>query len=295
MKYLTLFLLLFCSICYGGEILPGKGKQLLVADSGKRKLSRFNASGKLIWEYKNVYCYDLQVLKNGNILFVDEQKRKKRCSYIREITPDKKVVWEYKVSGEAYSCQRTPEGTTVIGACTQGRIIEVDKKGKVLHSIKMTYRRGRHNCVRIVRKTTKGTYLAAHFGDRMVREYNSKGKVLRALKLKYPVFGCEELKNGNILVSTEHAIYEYNQKNKLIWSLEQKDLPETRLHWLTNAKRLKNGNTMICNWLGHRGKKKYTPIFVVSPDKKIVSKFTDTKQTSWIAIAKIIPQPKKKK
>ncbi len=291
------YLFLVMAICFSvrtasfasGKVNYKKGLEFVVADSGKKQLTSFDEKGHVVWRYKGVYSYDLQVLKNGNILFCDEQNRRDKCSCIREITPDKKVVWEYKSPGEVYSCQRLSNGNTVIGECTTGKIVEVDKNGKVVASTNMTYKRGGHGAVRMVRKTKKGSYLAAHLSDRVVREYDSKGKVLREIKVNYPVFACKELRNGNVLAASEHAIYEFDLNSKLVWSLEQQDLPGIELHWLTNAVRLPDGNTLVCNWLGHGGLKKGNiPLFIVTPEKKIVWQFTDIKNTKWVAAAKII-------
>jgi prepilin-type processing-associated H-X9-DG protein len=76
------------------------------------------------------------VLPNGNVLFADGN--------IHEvIARDHKVVFEYipenQKGGGAYSCQRLPNGNTVVGENASGRVVEVDATGRVVFALQTRY------------------------------------------------------------------------------------------------------------------------------------------------------------
>ena len=98
----------------------------------------------MIWQYKtagpqrgHTGHHDVHLLPNGNILFHDT------WTTLKEITLDKKVVWEYDCANsngnkgkrvDVHAFARLPNGNTRIVESRVGRVIEVDKKGKLVHS-----------------------------------------------------------------------------------------------------------------------------------------------------------------
>ncbi|MCP4643636.1 MAG: esterase-like activity of phytase family protein, partial [bacterium] len=199
------------------------------------------------------------------------------------------VVFEYKLEGEAFSCERLKNGNTLVGCCSAGELVEVDPGGNVVKTIPLTADAGGHGLMRLGRATPWGTYLVAHTGDKMVREYDASGAVIREIKAPDLAFGVVPLANKNILISTETAIIEVTPDDKEVWRLTGADIPEAGAAWLTGMRRLKNGNTLVCNWLGHGKEGTGVPLFEITPDKKIVWQFTDTEQTKWIASAQYVP------
>ena len=67
----------------------GTPRRLLAADDSTRRLAIVAADGSLEWEMKVGAIHDAWVLPNGNVLF------QQGWTTIVEVTPDKKVVWEY--------------------------------------------------------------------------------------------------------------------------------------------------------------------------------------------------------
>jgi len=272
-------------VIVSGGAFAGEGHSFICADSGLNKLMMFSADGKVAWEYEGVNCYDLSVLPNGNILFCDIQSPD---SFVREITKDKKIVFEYKTAGEVFSCQRLDNGHTLVGCCTRERLEEVDATGKIVKTIALKTDTKGHMAMRMARITPWGTYLVAHIGDKVVREYNDGSEVLREIKAPNFTFGVVSLANKNIVISTETEIVEVTPDDKVVWRLTGKDIPEAGAAWMAGIRRLPNGNTFVCNWLGHGKEGTGYPLFEVTPEKKIVWKFTDTKQTKWIASAQYL-------
>jgi hypothetical protein len=253
--------------------------QMVIADSGNRKLICLNADGTVAWEKKGIYCYDVHRLANGNILYADSAKKK---SFVREINVDGKVIFEYKTSGEVFSCQRLDDGKTLVGECTNGKIVEVDKDGKVSKTIKLTFKQGGHGCVFWVRKTLEGTYVAAHRSDKVVREYDEKGKVLREIKCPWKVFGVMPLGKGGLMISGEHGLMEVDKEGKVVWKLVPDDIKEINVKLLAGIYLKSNGNIIQTNWLGHKQEGKGAPLFEVTKDKEVVWKLPASVKTRWI-------------
>src|SRR5206468_1854804 len=99
------------------------------------------ASGAVEWEYHNEASsmHDIAALPNGNVIYHNG-------TTVREVSRDKKVVWEYvSKPKEGYSgrvtvhaFERLPNGLTMIAESGNQRLIEVDKEGKIVNQIPLT-------------------------------------------------------------------------------------------------------------------------------------------------------------
>jgi len=274
----------------------GTPRRVLAADDSTRRLAIVAPDGSLEWEMKVGAIHDAWVLPNGNILFQQGWNR------IMEVTPDKKTVWEYDAATqngntgkpvEVHAFQRVGPGRTMIVESGPARIIEVDTAGRILREIKLKVDHpSAHSDTRLVRKISNGNYLVAHESDGMVREYDSKGKIV--WEFEVPLFGRERkgghgpeafgnsvfsairLPNGNTLIGggNGHCVLEVTRDKKIVWKLEQNDLPGITLAWVTRVERLPNGNTLFGNC--HAGPDN-PQIIEVTPDKKVVWTFKDFK------------------
>lgn len=274
----------------------GPHHRLLVADDSVRRMGIVGPDGALEWELPIEAIHDAQVLPNGNILTQLGWRR------IVEVAPDKQVVWEYdsgKMNGnagkpvEVHAFQRLDNGLTMIAESGPGRIIEVDREGKIHHEIKLKVDHpSSHSETRLVRKITNGNYLVAQESDGFVREYNPAGEII--WEYEVPLFGKERkgghgpeafgnavfsalrLESGNTLIASGngHSILEVTPEKQIVWKIEQHDLPGITLAWTTRLERLPNGNTRFGNC--HAGPN--NPQFIeVTPDKKVVWTFRDFK------------------
>jgi outer membrane protein assembly factor BamB len=151
----------------------------------------------------------IEVDKNGKLLKTINMKIKKRhphrdtrmCiktpqgtylaaheadGYVREYNDKSEVVWEYKTGTAVYGVCRMKNGNTLIGTGNGHSVLEVDKKGKVVWSV--------------------------------------KEKELPGIKLNWVTY-VQELKNGNIIIGNCHAgktnpqIIEVTKKDKkVVWT-----------------------------------------------------------------------------
>ena len=274
----------------------GPGRRFLAADDSKQRLAIVAPDGTYEWEFKVGGIHDAQLLPNGNVLLQQGFQR------VIEVNREKKTVWEYhagKMNGnegkriEVHAFQRLENGLTMIAESGIGRIIEVDKDGKIQHEIKLKRNHpNAHSDTRLVRKIASGNYLVAHEADGAVREYAPNGDVVWEFEI--PLFGKESkgghgpegfgnhvfcairLANGNTLIGTGngHSVLEVTPKKEIVWKVEQNDLPGITLAWVTCVERLPNGNTMIGNC--HAGPAN-PQIIEVTADKKVVWTFKDFK------------------
>ena len=105
---------------------------------------------------------------------------------------------------------------------------------------------------RQVRKTPAGTYLVTYQRDGgPAEEYDGDGKLLRTLPCGR--FVAIRLPDGNTLIACgdNHRIIEVDATNNIVWHVEETDIPGNQLLFVAGLQRLPNGNTVLCNWLGH--------------------------------------------
>jgi len=81
------------------------------------------------------------------------------------------------------------------------------------------------------------------------------------------------LKNGNTLIATGngHSVIEVTAKKEIVWKIEQNDLPNITLAWVTTLEVLPNGNYVIGNC--HAGPKNPLLIEIEPKTKKVVWTF----------------------
>jgi hypothetical protein len=274
----------------GPGSLPGKGAAqhpfLYAGEWDTRKPDKQSMfivrDGKVVWSYSiplhptpgaNQEFDDATLLSNGNVVF-------SRMSGAGEVTPDKKLVWEYPAppGTEIHSAQPIGKERVLImrnGNPAQAMIFN-RTTGKIEKEIPIpTPVMGTHGQFRHIRMTPAGTLLVPHLGEGKVVEYTLEGKVLWSVEAKSP-WSAVRLKNGNTLIAGDWSGYvrEVNPKGETVWELTQKDVPDFKLFNLQTAGRLANGNTVICNWCAGNPKTEEwagtVQVFEVTPEKKIV-------------------------
>ena len=90
------------------------------------------------------------------------------------------------------------------------------------------------------------------------------------------VYGALRLPNGNTVIAggNNNRVIEVDAKGKVVWSIDQKELPGITLAWVTTLHALPNGNLIIGNC--HAGPDN-PQLFEVTRDKKVVWTFKDFK------------------
>jgi hypothetical protein len=285
------------------------GYRVLAADKGR--VAIVSASGDIEWETPTkADVHDLWQLPNGNVLFLFSLAK------VVEMSPDKQVVWEFESKPataktarvEIHAFQRLDNGLTMIAESGNGRIIEVDPSGEIVHEIALTLERpDPHRDTRLVRRLDNGNYLVCHEGDGKLREYDRTGKVVWSYALDLAdrprspghgpeghgteVFGAVRLKNGNTLIAggNNNRVIEVTEAGKTVWSIEQRELPGITLAWVTTLHVLPNGNVIVGNC--HAGPEN-PQLVEVMRDKKVVWTFRDFKTFgNGLAAAHVVGLP----
>lgn len=227
--------------------------------------------GSVEWQMGGLnVLQDSWLLENGNYLFSHR-------TGVKEVTPAKKVVWEYcsPAGVELHSAQPIEDGKVLACECGTKRLIEIDRTGKVVKEIPLQSDNKRHTQFRTARKTARGTYWVAYVGQGKVKELDSAGKVLcerRVASGNKHAHGVQELPNGNLLASNGNGgeVKEFDKNGNLVWHLSQADMLAAgvlNVGYTAGIERLPNGNTIVSMYHGN------PQFFEVTPDKKMVWKY----------------------
>ena len=288
MRFVLPALALFLTI----PTLAADAPRYRVLAQDKGKVAIVNADGKVEWEVECKYnSHDIHLLPNGNLLLHTA------AATVTEMTPKKEVVWKYEAKPkegykgrvEVHAFQRLADGNTMVAESGNRRIVEVNKDGKIVKEVPLTVEKpDPHRDTRMVRKLDTGNYLVCHEGDGCVREYDESGKVVWSYTLDLAgrpratghgpeghgtdVYGAIRLKNGNTVIAggNNNRVIEVNKDGKVVWSIDQKELPNITLAWVTTLHALPNGNLIVGNC--HAGPDN-PQLFEVTRDKKVVWTF----------------------
>src|SRR5271157_3555313 len=236
-----------------GPALAGRGLAqhpfLYCGEWQGRSLERQTMSivreGKVAWSYTNPRkgeLGDCTVLSNGNIVF-------SRQYGASEITPEKKIVWDYDGPQGAEIHTAYPMGTDKVLIMQNGdpaKLLVLRKADNhVEKELVLATRdpRGVHGQFRHVRVTAAGTFLVAHMDLGRVVEYSAEGKEIWSVAAP-SAWAAVRLKNGNTLISGNQVGYvrEVNSKGETVWEIGKNDLPGIPLFTVQEISRLANGN-----------------------------------------------------
>ena len=247
---LSLCVLLFISAAVASAETPAFPYEIVYTDEAGKRIVRYDTGGKIIWEHPAELSRDVERLSNGNILFCYNEyydsKKHENVSGAVEITPDKKIVFEYKTTGQVFSCRRLPNGDTLIGAASQGKLLIVNAQGKLLKEITVKNKPG-HSCMRHVCVGRNGDFLVAEESAKKVCRYRPDGKLVREIEVPFAPFSVAELPDGNVLVSGRDGIVEVTPANVVAWEFKAADFPELGIRWCAGMDILPNGNILLVN------------------------------------------------
>jgi hypothetical protein len=263
-------------------ILPGKGLAqhdfVYSGESHDRKIFIIRG-GKIVWSYDDPAgkgeISDMVMLSNGNILFAHQFG-------VTEITPDKKVIWNYV----------PPAGHEVHTAIPIGKdhvlYIENGDPGAVLRVVNIVtgitekefplavkHPVSVHPQFRHARLTAKGTLLVAHMDLNKAVEYDSDGKELWSFPAP-GAWSANPLANGNVLITDRIGVREVTRRGDSVWAWTPADAPGYKFASLQQAWRLPNGNTVINNWVNQ-----WTKNADNAPGSVQAIEVTPAKQVVW--------------
>ncbi len=232
--------------------------------------------GRIVWSYTNPLrgeLGDCTMLSNGNILF-------SRQFGASEITPDKKIVWNYDAPPKTEIHTSFPVGRDKVLIMQNGnpaKALVIEKKtGRVFREQVLPTRApdSTHGQFRHIRMTAAGTLLVAHMDFGKVVEYDPQGKEIWSVDAP-SCWAAVRLKNGNTLISGNQRGYvrEVNRKGEIVWEVRKDDLPGFPLYTVQEVSRLANGNTLINNWAGSAPTEQWKTVvqlIEVTPEKRVV-------------------------
>ena len=134
------------------------------------------------------------MLSNGNVLF-------SRQYGASEVTPEKKIVWNYDAPAGTEIHTTYPMGKDRVLIMQNGnpaRLLVLRKRdNRVMQELYLpTKSPDTHGQFRHVRPTEAGTFLVAHMDMGKVIEYTAKGKVIWSVDAP-SAWGAVRLHNGN--------------------------------------------------------------------------------------------------
>ncbi|MCA9246096.1 MAG: PQQ-binding-like beta-propeller repeat protein [Planctomycetales bacterium] len=270
---MRLFSICRLTIVFSGLFLAAEpvcaAHRLIVQGNGK--LAIVAADGDIEWEMPWGGIHDIHWLENGHVMV---QRGHAEVAEIDIAT--KEVVWSYnsaQANGnagkpvEVHAFEPLADGRVMIAESGVGRIIEVDRAGKLLSEMALQRDRpSTHSDTRLVRKLPNGNYLVAQENDGRVREYDRQtGKVV--WEYEVPMFGKQargghgpeafgnrlfaavRLACGNTLIATGngHSVIEVTPEREIVWQVHQHDLPGITLAWVTTLEVLPNSHYVIGN------------------------------------------------
>jgi hypothetical protein len=262
--------------------------RLLVAGVRHGKMQIINRAGEEVWSMQSrEYTCDAWMLSDGNIIYASKDKGTKIIKPDLEKGQGAELIWHRPVPEgcETHSCQPLDGGYFLIGENYDGvsYLVEVNRKGHERKRVELRGLGDKHGTWRNVRKTPQGTYLVGGQGEgykgRRAMEVDGDGKVIR----RFPGGGfvAVRLPDGHTLLSSGSGhwgesvarIFETDPEGKIVWKLENKDLPEgVKLGFTCGVQRLPNGNTLICNGKFNMGPNANPgpAVFEITREKKIV-------------------------
>lgn len=279
---MILFLLL------GTTASAKKKEHLLICGCNWNKIALIDKSnGEILWSHPVLPgedCNDIERTKNGGILYAYQ----KGARLIRE---DHSVVWDYKAPAntEVYTATELPNGQFLISMCgNPAQIVILDKKGKELQTLRFDPGiQNIHDQFRQITLSRKNTYLIPLMGSGEVAEMDRNGKILRKIPVAGNLFSVQELKNGNWLVACgdAHRFVEIDPRTQqIIREVNTDALKNVDLLFVAETIRLKNGNTLLCNWCGHSANKNQARLVEVDPENNIVWTLTNPEVTNVSAV-----------
>ena len=261
---------------YKGNVIFGDNYDL-----NSPRIVEVNMQGRVVWEYVLPYSmrqhtnpgFDVERLKNGNILFVLARKG------VYEINRAGEIVWSYPTYKVSHDADRLENGNTIMvfgdkDEKSDPQVVEVDKKGNIVWQwyardhlnvspYDGLYDQGWTHTNAVTRLENGNTLISLRNFD-FIAEVNKDGKVVNKICEQYcrRQHDPELLPNGNYLIANHkrpHNLIEVNPiTNELVWESSgyRKKLSPVR-----DADRLPNGNILVTT---------VPMIFEMTPNEKVV-------------------------
>lgn len=210
----------------------------LVADTQNSRVLELDGNGDVIWTYDSGLIEPVRVKQagHGRILIVDAEGS-------RVLLVDKETageVWAYGMGkrkhgrydgrlNNPHDAEMLPNGNIIIADTGNGRLVEVNNKGKAVWSSDDSSFKYKFNLPVSVQAVEDGHFLVTDAGAARVVESDRKGRVKwsfgtgeageRDDQLDFPSYSLR-LGNGNTLIidSMNYRILEVSEEGFLVWT-----------------------------------------------------------------------------
>jgi hypothetical protein len=239
-------------------------------------------NGTIAWRFTNPRHGELSDCRRdaaGNILFA-------RQFGATEIDAAGRELWNYDAPANTELHSIYPLGRDRVVVIENGLPARLKVIRKVDGALLTNFvlesgdpSKGIHGQFRRVRPAPRGHFLVAHLSLGKVVEYDATGKAVWTVKAAKP-WGAVRLRNGNTLISGDARGYvrEVDHAGNTVWEVGQDELPGIHFSVVQEASRLKNGNTLINNWVSTDpadGWDRSPQLVEVTPAKKVVWRITE--------------------
>ncbi|MBQ8440641.1 MAG: hypothetical protein IJX19_08265 [Clostridia bacterium] len=230
-----------------------------------------DGDGKILRTVEHIKgCFEVWELPGGEVLY--PHFGKDVPSGFTILDQNGNVLRTYETQHEVFGVQPLPDGNILVGELGQKRMVEVSPDGSIVKEIPIAYEGKQHECLRMVRKT-ENAYFAVLPGVNEVRRYTLDGILDKTFSIRPDAFGVIALEHGGIVYTCMEGAFELDADGNEIWSLTDADVPEMNIRWLLGIQRLKNGNYVFSNWMGHKHRDEGIHFFEVDRQKNVVWSF----------------------
>jgi hypothetical protein len=171
------------------------------------RVDEYDAEGQLVRSQEvQRGAMGLERMPGGNILVAYP-------FMVGEYRPDKSVCWEVSLPHIAEDVRRLDGGNILAALDVPGRVVEVDRQGKVVWEIKdLCYP---YSAQRV---ENGNTLICEKRGNRIV-EVDGGGKVVWSYPIRFPT-KAQRLPDGHTVIATPSKVFEIDAGSKVLW--EQK-------------------------------------------------------------------------
>jgi outer membrane protein assembly factor BamB len=262
-------------------ILPGRGlaqHDFFYAGEAKTQDMYIVRHGRVVWSYHNPgsrgEISDAVLMSNGNVLFAHQYG-------VTEITPEKKIVWNYDAPPKTEVHTAQPIGRDRVLFIQNGapaRLLVVNiVTGRTEREFPLPVKNPdkTHGQFRHARLTAAGTLVVAHMDLGKAAEYDETGREIWSVPAPAGLWSAVRLPSGNTLLCGSRYAREVTPAGAVVWEFTPADVPDYKFSSMQLATRLPGGDTLIDSWVNqwNPAEAKGSPpvqVLELTPGKRIV-------------------------
>lgn len=239
----------------GGPVVdPGPVKHHIMAIEYPGRLVEISDTGQKLWEHQTPSLSVMfNVLPSGNVFYPHGGDKRGA----QEVDKQHQVVWSYtSPAQELLGGERLANGNSLLGEGGPPKALELDVAKAEVRSINVsTTEAAAHGQIRHLHRLANGNVLLALEGEGVAREVDATGKMVWEYKGVPRIHEAIRLPSGNTLIGGGDAkrVLEVTPAGQVTWEFGATDAPELGIAFIASVQVLKNGDLLVCNWLGANG------------------------------------------